>query len=171
VPPEHGAALAELARLRADIAEARAAMRERAAEAAGVLAAWAEAVVPDRVQLLIAAVAMHAWYTALERIFERVARQLDRAMPTGDRSHVDLLSQATTEVPGLRPALVPRGLHADLATLLGFRHFFRHAYALALDPAKLRPDLERLLRLEPEVSRALDAFDAFLDAAAASLGG
>ncbi|MDY0063225.1 MAG: hypothetical protein RBU45_25690 [Myxococcota bacterium] len=53
--------------------------------------------------------------------------------------------------------------------MLAFRHFFRHAYGVKLDPARLRLELERLLLLEPAVSRELDEFAAFLQETADAL--
>jgi hypothetical protein len=158
---------AALARLRAEIGVDRAALADRLADARDVLAAWTDP--PDKAQLALAAVALHGWYTGLEALCERVARAIDREVPTGDASHRALLSQAMTELDGLRPAVVPRALEPELVELLSFRHFFRHAYAVPLDPGRLVPHLQRLAQLAARVEIALDAFDAFLAAAVASV--
>jgi hypothetical protein len=105
----------------------------------------------------------------VETILERVCRQLDGDVPVGDRWHQLLLGRSLVELPGIRPAILPQALRADLVNLLAFRHFFRHAYALDLDPAKLRQEAERLARVHPLLTGALDQFDAFLAAAAAAV--
>lgn len=57
-----------------------------------------------------AAVAVHGWYSALEAALERIVRTLDGDVPQGDRWHRDLLSQATVELPDVRPPVLPREL-------------------------------------------------------------
>jgi hypothetical protein len=167
---ERSAARATLARLRAEIGVDRTALAARQAEAAEVLAGWGREP-PDKAQLALAAVALHGWYTGLETVCERVARDIDGDVPRGDSSHRTLLSQAMTELDGLRPAVIPRELEPDLLELLAFRHFFRHAYAVDVDPDKVQPHLRRLGRLATEVDSALEDFDRFLAAAASSLPG
>ena len=112
---------------------------------------------PSRPDLALAAVALHAWYTGLDRLLERVVRQLDGEVPEGDSWHRELLFQVTTTLPGVRPAVLPEALRDGLFDLLGFRHFFRHAYRVDLDPARVRATLDRLLGLEPKVIGSLDA--------------
>jgi hypothetical protein len=124
---------------------------------------------PGRPWLALVAVALHGWYTGLETGLERVARAVDQRLPTGENWHRALLSQGTAEVPGVRPAVLPRALYADLVELLEFRHFFRHAYGVDLDATRLRDNVDRLLRVSPAVAEALDAFDAFVKTAQGTL--
>jgi len=125
---------------------------------------------PDRPWLALVAVALHGWYTGLETALERIARAIDQRVPTGETWHRDLLSQCTTEIPSVRPAVLPRAtLHHDLVELLEFRRFFRHAYAVTLDPGRLRDNVDRLLRTAPVVAAALDEFETFLRTAQSSL--
>ncbi|OGQ25598.1 MAG: hypothetical protein A2138_04255 [Deltaproteobacteria bacterium RBG_16_71_12] len=163
--PDQAASVSMLARLRRELAADRAALDARAAElgrAAGRL--------NDEPWQAACAVALHAWYTCLETIIERSARALGEALPHGPSSHRDLLSLGMTEVPGLRPALIPERLGPDLEALLAFRHFFRHAYAVPLDPARLREHARRVDRIAAEVTAALGAFDSFLHAAVVAAG-
>lgn len=69
----------------------------------------------------------------------------------------------------MRPQVLPRELQRDLVELLEFRYFFRHAYGVNLDPGRLRGNLERLLRVDPLASAALDLFDGFLQRAQGAL--
>jgi hypothetical protein len=165
--PEEIASRATIARLRADIAEERRALArctDDLADASSRLAAAPS----DRAALVFAAFALHGWYTGFEAIAERVARQLDGSIPMGDRWHRDLLSQISVEVPGVRPAVVPRALISDLAALLGFRQFFRHSYGVDLEFARLDLERSRLQRILPTIAASLDAFDAFLAGAVTS---
>ncbi len=167
--PDDRAALAHLARLRAEIQADRDGMARCVADVDMSLADWHGAP-PGRPLLVLAAVGLHGWYTALESILERIARSLDGTLPRGDTWHRDLVSQALVELPGVRPAVLPRETLPPLLALLAFRHFFRHAYAVDLDPVRLRVEIERLKAIDGAVGEALDAFDGFLGTAIESLG-
>ncbi len=162
--PEAVAAAATLARLNGELNADRSAMGARADEVRELLADWGQRS-SDRAQLALAAVALHAWYTALETLLERVARTIDRTVPGGNRSHAELLSQMMVEIPGVRPAVLKRACESSLIALLSFRHFFRHAYAVELDPLRLEAELRRVDSIEPKISQSLAEFEAFLNAA------
>ncbi len=163
--PGAHAAVTLLARLRGEIAEDRVLLARCVADAD--LARGRLASTPDDPALLaLAGVALHGWYTGLETILERIARQLDGDVPTGARWHRELLTQLAVEVPGVRPAVLPVRTVAPLADLLGFRHFFRHAYGFVLDRRKILDRVETLASVVLDVDAALDGIDAFLDAAA-----
>lgn len=166
--PEQQASLAELARLRAEIASDRSALVRCLVDVQGVLEGWRREE-PGRPHLALAAIALHGWYCALEAALERAARLLDRTVPGGDSWHRELLSQAMTEIPGVRPAILDRDLFPELLRLLEFRHFFRHAYGVDLDPAKLRGNLELAVAVSTPVAEQLDRFEAFLEQAMASV--
>jgi hypothetical protein len=116
----------------------------------------------DPAALALEAWAIHGWYTALESILERVARQIDAEVPSGDRWHRALLAQATVEVPGVRPAILPPELRADLEELLAARHFLRHAYGAELDARRLAENAARIHAIGPVVERSLGELEGFL---------
>jgi len=120
----------------------------------------------DPAVLALAAVALHGWYTGLETMLERIARQLDGDVPDGARWHRELITQLSVEVPGVRPAVLSTSMVAPLAELLSFRHFFRQAYGVVLDGALLADRLATLTRVAPGLAGSLDGFDAFLAGAA-----
>ena len=118
------------------------------------------------------AVRVHAWYTCLEATFERISRVLEGAIPAGATSHRDLLRQMTLDLPPVRGAVVRPELFPDLADLLGFRHFFRHAYTLDYRADDIESSRSRLTRVAPDVLADLGAFCETLEAQArAGLGG
>jgi hypothetical protein len=119
----------------------------------------------DPAAMALQAWAIHGWYTALESILERIARQIDGDLPTGDRWHRALLAQAAVAVPGLRPAILSGAVRAELEELRATRHFLRHAYGAELDGARLAAQGKRLQSVAPAVEQALDTFDRFLEAA------
>ncbi len=157
------AALTRLARLRREMDVDRSALEARAAEAQELLGAWSRSGSLPRPELIVLAVNLHGYYTALEAIFERVAKLLDEEMPTGPYWHLELIEQMRTAVPGLRPEILPGSVVEDLQELRKFRHFFRNAYVLDLDPAAVRGHAERLGRIHPDVVSHLATFRAHLD--------
>lgn len=159
--PDARAALTALSLLRTEFQANRQGMERRFLELSGLLGRW-EMARTEYPWQVVAAVALHAWFTALESALERVGRTLDRTVPAGPRSHVTLLAQCAVEVPGVRPALYAAEHLRDLEELLKFRHFFRHAYDVQLDPVLLEAEARRVARLHPQLSASLDAFDQFL---------
>lgn len=165
--PEQRMSLATLSRLKRELQADVSALRMRQQEVQESIDRWGEP--PDKAVVTFGAAAIHAWYTALEGALERAARILDGDVPSGDRWHQDLLSQAFTEVPGVRPAVLTEALQPDLLACLAFRHFFRHAYAVVLNPDKVKAELERLDRLADGVAGEVEAFMRFVSDAMAQL--
>jgi hypothetical protein len=108
------------------------------------------------------AVALHHAYGAVENALGRVARVLDRDEPGGPEWHQELLGAMALEVEGVRPAVLRPETAAELRRLLGFRHFFRHAYAVELDPAQLEQMRQVASHVRPLVSADLQQFDSVL---------
>ncbi|MDY0001676.1 MAG: hypothetical protein RBU30_10305 [Polyangia bacterium] len=145
----------ELRRLVRDVEADVGALSRIHAQAAAVVqhsVAWT----PEQQAYL--AVRVHAWYTALESILERVTRTLEGSLPSGPTSHRDLLRGFTLPLPDVRPAAISPDRLADLADLLAFRHFFRHSYAVDLDEQRLREHASRLMRVHSPVLQDLAAF-------------
>jgi hypothetical protein len=146
-----------------------AALDARAEETREILDRWPEAAAALRSDLIVAAVNLHGYYTALETLLQRVATALDEDVPTCPTWHADLIEQMATEVPGLRPAAVPVEATSDLHELRKFRHFFRNAYVLEFDPVLIRGHAARLSSVQERVRAALDALVRHVDSAIAIL--
>ena len=117
---------------------------------------------PDRPVVALMAVDLDRYYTCLEATLETVIRVLDGVVPSGAEWHRALLDVASQ--PGdSRPALVSPETMQALLQLLRFRHFMRHAYAVDLDWAKLRPLATQLPVLNSLVSNDLKALRSFLE--------
>ncbi len=107
---------------------------------------------------------LHNLYGAFEQLFEEVARFFENRIDDA-KYHADLIRRMQLEIRGIRPALLSEATASDLDELRRFRHLFRHAYTMDLDPAKVagladkvpgirsafEQDFERFLtRLRPE---------------------
>ena len=156
---------ATLLRLRQDVARDLTAAAELLSDLTGRRAGLRAGA--DRVLCGYVAVTAHQVYTALETVFEWICRALEGSLPAGSDSHQALLHDMTRELPGLRPAVLSDATAALLRPLLRFRHFVRHTYAVAWDPALLREVVAAAEAVWPAVERELGAFVEFLDAVAA----
>ncbi|MDX2216704.1 MAG: hypothetical protein SFY66_25795 [Oculatellaceae cyanobacterium bins.114] len=81
---------------------------------------------------------LHSFYTAIERILEDIAREIDGAIPTGQNSHRDLLIQMSAEIPNSRPPVIQRQSRYCLDEYRGLRHVIRNVYTFNLKPERLQ---------------------------------
>ncbi len=109
---------------------------------------------------------LHDFYTGVEKIFQRIALQLDGDLPAGPDWHIQLLRRMTTPIDQVRPAMLDTELAQTLEEYLRFRHVFRAVYGFELRKERLGElarGLPRVLEmLEAQLGRFLD-FLAALD--------
>lgn len=86
---------------------------------------------PDTIELSATAAVLHSFYNGLENIFSRIAKRIDNEFPNSRYWHQELLEQMTKNIKN-RPEVITKNLSEKLTFYLGFRHFFRHAYAFQL---------------------------------------
>ena len=123
----------------------------------------------ERGAIAVVAVGLHRWYSALESMIERIERSFG-TLPVGPEWRAELLVGAAWEIPGVRPAIVPREHLDPLRELLKVRHFFRHAYAVELDRPRLLVLADDLRAVHAPVLGAMQRFEAFLVRTADALG-
>jgi hypothetical protein len=116
-----------------------------------------------------AAVALHHGYSAVESVLERTVRALEGSLPTGADWHVALLESMALEIQEVRPPILSAESLRLARQLLAFRHFFRHAYAIKLEAAKLAPLREDMIALSATLDRDLDRLDSYLSALASTI--
>lgn len=94
----------------------------------------------DYQKLLAKATALdiHGFYSGVERIFEKIAKQIDRNPPAKSQQwHKNLLQQMSIAIPQVRDAIVSPSNMANLDELRRFRHVIRSHYAYKLDTNKI----------------------------------
>ena len=126
---------------------------------------------PSSGDIARAAIALHHVYSGLETVLLRVARDVDGGEPGGADWHQALLDTMGLDIEGVRPALVSGPTLAHLRALLAFRHFFRHAYSVALDPARLAELRQLTQDARPGLEADLGRLDTFLAELADTVGG
>jgi hypothetical protein len=105
---------------------------------------------------------LHSFYSALERIFELIALELDGGTLGGESWHTELLRQMSLDVPDVRPAVLQPDSAARPDEYRKFRHRIRNIYATNLDPDRMGLLVVGLPALWQEIRQELAAFAAFL---------
>lgn len=88
---------------------------------------------------------LHGIYSGLEKIFEQIARDVDKSLnKQSERWHKDLLEQMTTALPNIRPAVIDEPTFHALEKYLSFRHVVRSNYAYKLEPERIDDNFQTL---------------------------
>lgn len=132
-----------------------------------LLAAYADLLLqveqkpPDLVQMTALASVLHSFYNGVESIFIIIAKEIDDAVPTGDRWHRDLLEQMGM-ANEFREAVLPLPIQLQLQNYLAFRHYYRHAYSFFLRWEELRELVLPLSAVWDQTRTVLNQFAARL---------
>ena len=87
---------------------------------------------------------LHDFYSGVERVFVRIAEELNGGVPQGEQWHRQIVTDMSLEIPGVRPAAIDAALAEELGGYLRFRHVFRNVYGSLLRADRMRPLEERL---------------------------
>ena len=87
---------------------------------------------------------LHDFYSGIERVFVRIAEELNGGVPQGEQWHRQIVTDMSLEIPEVRPAVIEPDLARELGHYLRFRHVFRNVYASRLEAEHMRPLDERL---------------------------
>ena len=105
---------------------------------------------------------LHDFYNGAERVFERIAAELNGGVPNAANWHQQLVANMALAIPELRPAVIDDDLRNRLAEYRGFRHLFRNVYGSLLDDVRLRHLEERLPRTMDDFQAQVRTFTAWL---------
>ena len=75
---------------------------------------------------------LHDFYNCCERIFKRIAVEINGCCEDTEKWHKALLFKMTIPIKDVRPAVVSEELAAELDEYLSFRHLFRNIYGFEL---------------------------------------
>lgn len=101
---------------------------------------------------------LHDFYNGVERIFERIAAELNGGVPNTPRCDQRLVADMALAIPELRPPVIDDELRDRLAEYRGFRHVFRNVYGAQLDEARLQHLEERLPATLKDLEAQVGAF-------------
>jgi hypothetical protein len=80
---------------------------------------------------------LHDFYNCCERIFKKIAIELNSGYEESEKWHKSLLYKMTISIEGIRPRVISDELAADLDEFLAFRHLFRNIYGFELKGGRI----------------------------------
>ncbi len=116
---------------------------------------------PDQIEISAAATLLHSFYNGLENIFKRIANRIDEKMPSSNYWHQELLQQMTFNTEK-RKAVISEDLSEKLNLYLGFRHFFRHAYAFQFNWGKMKDLILDIINVKNQFKKEIEEFTSSL---------
>jgi hypothetical protein len=112
--------------------------------------------------VIVAGYHLHNLYNAFENIFRNIATAFQNHLDDRAGWHDQLLRRMGLEMPTIRPAVIDASLYEKLDELRRFRHLFRTAYGIDLDPLRLELVVHKALALKPIYPAQIESFLAFL---------
>lgn len=116
----------------------------------------------DENTLIVLAYRLHSLYSAFENIFRQIAKTFENQLDDKAGWHTQLLQRMRLDLMPIRPAVVDDAAFEKLDELRRFRHLFRSAYGLNLDPRRLQLVLDKALELRAIYPPQMATFLKFL---------
>lgn len=113
-------------------------------------------------ELIVLAYRLHNLYNAFENIFQNIAAAFENTLDDPPRWHAQLLERMRLDIMPVRPAVIDGEAYDALDELRRFRHVFRYAYDMNLDPQRLRLVLSKARQLKAIYRSQLEEFLEFL---------
>lgn len=113
---------------------------------------------PDPLDLRAAGSILHDFYSGLERLFERVANEIDGGVPVGPDWHVSLLHRMALPIAAVRPAAISQETSGKLDDYVRFRHVFRNVYGRQLRWGRMGPLFDELPSVFEQLTAELRQF-------------
>ncbi|MBI2265498.1 MAG: hypothetical protein HYU64_10050 [Armatimonadetes bacterium] len=101
-------------------------------------------------ELTAIAAFLHNFYNGIENTLKRIMTYQNVPIPVTSTWHRDLLKSASDA------AIIPATLYEQLSLYLSFRHFFVHAYSIALRWEELEPLVSSIENAWVEFRRAVE---------------
>lgn len=101
---------------------------------------------------------LHNLYNAIEDLYKIVAGAFENNIIDLSHWHTELLRRMTLTIEGIRPALISKESALYLDELRAFRHVFRHAYNIRLDPRKIEENVKKARLVRPLLPRDIQTF-------------
>lgn len=113
-------------------------------------------------KLIVIAYRLHSLYSAFENIFRNIASAFENELRDRVSWHRELLQRMKLDLTPIRPAVIDEDAYIKLDELLRFRHFFRTAYGVPLDAARLSLALRGALELRVLYGKQIESFLQFV---------
>ncbi len=108
------------------------------------------------------ALKLHNFYTGCERIFNKIADDINGGVPHSLDRHKRLLKSMSLEIEKIRPAVISKDTARALEEYLAFRHVVRNIYGFEIDSERLHRLIEKLENVYKRFKKEIDDFLGFL---------
>lgn len=105
---------------------------------------------------------LHDFYNCCERIFKKIAIEMNGGYEDTEKWHKNLLYRMTIQMEGLRPAVISEELAADLDEFLAFRHLFRNIYGFELKGDRIDYLAKKFKNVSENFEKEIREFIVFL---------
>jgi len=105
---------------------------------------------------------LHDFYNCCERIFKKIAIEMNGGYEDTERWHKNLLYRMTFPIEGLRPQVISEELAAELDEYLAFRHLFRNIYGFELKGNRIDNLVEKFEDISQRFESEIKAFLTYL---------
>ncbi|MDI6753961.1 MAG: hypothetical protein QME78_06155 [Thermodesulfobacteriota bacterium] len=105
---------------------------------------------------------LHDFYNCCERIFKKIAIELNDGYDDSEQWHKSLLYRMTISIEGLRPRVISDELAADLDEYSAFRHLFRNIYGFELKGDRIDHLVGKFEKVVERFRKEIEEFLAFL---------
>jgi hypothetical protein len=106
---------------------------------------------------------LHDFYTGMERIFSRIAEEMEGGLPKGKNWHRELLNDMSIELNNIRPNVITSDLKNSLEEYLEFRHLFRNVYGFELKKERLKVLIDNFDNVFLSFKDSIKGFMKFLE--------
>ncbi|MBI4687711.1 MAG: hypothetical protein HY756_08000 [Nitrospirae bacterium] len=108
------------------------------------------------------ALKLHNFYTGCERIFQKIADDINGGVPSSFDWHKRLLKSMSLEIENIRPAVISKSTLRMLEDFLAFRHVIRNIYGFEIDTERLQALINNMQGAYLMFKKDIDKFIVFL---------
>lgn len=105
---------------------------------------------------------LHDFYNCCERIFKKIAIEMNGGYEDTEKWHKNLLYRMTFPIEDLRPQVISEELAAELDEYLAFRHLFRNIYGFELKGDRIDNLAEKFESVSHRFESEIRAFITYL---------
>lgn len=108
------------------------------------------------------ALKLHNFYTGCERIFQKIADDINGSVPRSFDWHKRLLKTMALDIEHVRPPVISRETEKILLEYLAFRHLVRNIYGFEIDSERMQRLIEKSHTTFHRFKKEVTAFLVFL---------
>lgn len=101
---------------------------------------------------------LHDFYNCCERIFRKIATDINGGFGRSETWHKELLYRMTIAVKNVRPAVISKDMAGELDDYLSFRHVFRNIYGFELKGERINRLVVKFNRVSKDFEKQIVAF-------------